>query len=164
MRTKELTRIAFMAAMEYVVFMMFSSVLYLEAITLILVLFATTFSLKESLTASLTCNLLLMIQYGVHTWTIGYLLAFTLQTLTSYSCKKWLLSSTWFCIPFCFLLSFLLGTCIDLPFLLISDAITYLYLIMGFKTSLIQAIITAFEACFLFQPLQKVLIQLKGTY
>ena len=87
MKTKELTRIAFMAAIEYVVFMMFSNILYLEAITLILVLFAVTFSLKESLTSSLIFSLLLMIQYGIHTWTIGYFIAFSLQTLLSYGCK-----------------------------------------------------------------------------
>lgn len=53
-------------------------------------------------------------------------------------------------ILICFLFSFLLGQLVDLPFLLFSDKVTMLYLLLGLKTSLIQGVITAIEAALFF--------------
>ena len=49
----------------------------------------------------------------------------------------------------------------DLPFLLLSDTVTVLYMIMGLKTSLIQGCLTFLTLLFLFEPIKKVLLQIE---
>ena len=51
--------------------------------------------------------------------------------------------------------SFLTGQLVDLPFLLLSDTVTVLYMLMGLKTSLIQGCLTFLVLLFLFEPVRK---------
>ncbi len=74
MKTKQLTRIAIMACMQYVVFTMFSQIIYLEAVTLVTVLFAVTFERREAVMASVVFALINLLTRGIMPWTIMYLI------------------------------------------------------------------------------------------
>lgn len=162
MKPTVLTRIAMMACMQYAVFTMFSQVLYLEAVTLITLLFAVVFPLRESMLASVIFACVNMLTRGVMPWTIMYLILFPLYSLLGYSMRSLLISRNEWTVLICFLFSFLLGQLVDLPFILFSGKITMIYMLMGLKTSLIQGFLSACEAAFLFDPLYRQLIKIRG--
>ena len=83
MKASQLTRIAIMACLQYVVFTMFSQILYLEAVTLITLLFAVVFPLKESMLASAVFALINMLTRGILPWTIMYLVLFPCYSFTA---------------------------------------------------------------------------------
>lgn len=150
MKTRELTHIALLACIMYVGFVSFSSVLYLEVITVITVLIGVTFKLKESLMASLVFAMINLLTNGIFPWTIMYLILFPCFSFLSYALRNLLIKSHVTQILICFLFSFLLGQLVDLPFMLFSGKVTMLYLLLGLKTSLIQGVITAIEAALFF--------------
>lgn len=162
MKPSVLTRIAMMACMQYVVFTMFSQVLYLEAVTLITLLFAVVFPLRESMLASVIFACVNMLTRGVMPWTIMYLILFPLYSLLGYTLRTLLISRNEWTLLICFLFSFLLGQLVDLPFILFSGKITMIYMLMGLKTSLIQGFLSACEAAFLFDPLYRQLMKIRG--
>ena len=164
MKASQLTRIAVMACLQYVVFTMFSQILYLEAVTLITLLFAVVFSLRESMLASAVFALINMLTRGLLPWTIMYLLLFPCYSFTAYHLRSLLISRNEWTICICFLFSFLLGQLTDLPFLLFSGKITMIYMLMGLKTSLIQGFLSACEAAFLFDSLYRQLIKIRGGF
>ena len=164
MKASQLTRIAIMACLQYVVFTMFSQILYLEAVTLITLLFAVVFPLKESMLASAVFALINMLTRGILPWTIMYLVLFPCYSFTVYHLRNMLIGRNEWTICICFLFSFLLGQLVDLPFLLFSGKITMIYMLMGLKTSLIQGFLSACEAAFLFDPLYRQLIKIRGGF
>ncbi|MFR2885718.1 MAG: cytochrome B [Merdibacter sp.] len=92
---------------------------------------------------------------------IAYLIIFPAYGLLFSSCRGFL-SRHPGCIPFYgAFFSFLTGQLVDLPFLLLSDTVTVLYMIMGLKTSLIQGCLTFLTLLFLFEPIKKVLLQIE---
>lgn len=164
MSVRQLTRIALMACLQYVVFTMFSQILYLEAVTLVTLLFAVVFPLKEAMLASVIFALINMLTRGIMPWTFMYLLLFPSYSLIAYQLRNVMKRNTEWAVMLCFLFSFLLGQLVDLPFLLFSGKITMIYLLMGLKTSLIQGFLSACEAAFLFDPLVRQLNKIKGGY
>lgn len=90
------------------------------------------------------------------------LLLFPTYVWICHGLKKPLIQSSWLSILVCFLLSFLLGQLIDLPFLLFSKEVTVLYWVMGLKTSLIQGFISAVLTAFLFEPVCDRIHKLQG--
>lgn len=156
MRTKELTRIAFMAAILVCVFQMFAQILYLEMITFTIVVFSCNFSRKEAVMACLIFGMVNMLFIGITPWTLMYVLI--------YPCYAWIVSlhklAWWQNHPLmlyllCGFLSFLTGQLLDLPFLLFSGKITIIYILMGIKTSVIQGILSFLACMFLFDPVTK---------
>lgn len=155
MKTKELTRIAFMAAILVCVFQACAQILYLELITFTIIVYGCAFPKKEAILSCLIfglCNVLFM---GINPWTLMYVII--------YPCYAWLVSSTrritqkhplLLCL-LCGFLSFLCGQLLDLPYLLFSGKITILYILMGLKTSLMQGIISFLVCLFLFEPIIK---------
>ena len=164
MSVRQLTRIALLACIEQVIFGSFTEILYLECITLTIVLFALVFSRKEAFYASVTFGILnMLIKQGVTPWSMMYLLIYPSYTLLVGLLKKTLLKHFSLTVILTGVLSFLTGQLLELPFLLVSKKITVLYLIAGFKTSLIQGCISAFACMLLFTPLYRVLCRIERT-
>ena len=152
MNTKQLTHIAFLACIMMVAYLSFSSVLYLEILTFTALVIAVCLPLKESLMASFIFGLLMILLQGIFPWTVMYLVIFPVYVFFAYHLRKLLFLQSWLPVLINFLYSFLLGQLLDLPFLLFSKEATYLYWLMGIKTSLIQGCLSAAIAAFLFEP------------
>ena len=152
--TQRLTRIAFVAAIFYVGFRMFADILYLEMITFLLFVFAQVLPRREVVAAAGLCALLQLLLHGIMLWNIAYLLIFP-----SYACL-FSLGRNWSekhlsIVPFVgALASFLIGQLVELPFLLVGKTITWVYLLMGLKTSLLQAGLSFVVFLFLYEPLK----------
>lgn len=162
MKTKQLTRIAFLACILMVSYLSFSQILYLEVVTFVTMVIAVCFPLKESLWAALIFGLLVILFQGLFIWNVMYAVIFPIYVLIAYILRKKLLqyNSLAIIVGFCF--SFLLGQLLDLPFLLFSKEVTYLYWLMGLKTSLIQGVLSAVQATFLFEPFCARINMIKG--
>lgn len=154
---KELCVVSIMACIEAAVFNVFSNILYLEGITLTILLFSSVFKRRCGILAAVVYGLVNMIVNGVTPWSMMYLLIYPCYSLLG-SCLNAAFKDH--LIPWCILcafLSFLTGQLLQLPFLLVSDKVTIFYLITGLKTSLIQGGLSA-VLCFLtFRPLRDVL-------
>ncbi len=158
MKARKLTRIAIMACIEQVVFGSFSEILYLECITLTLVLFALVFEWKEAVLAAVVFGFLnILLKQGVTPWSMMYLIIYPCYSALVGSLKKTLLKHFSLIVVLTGFLSFLTGQLLQLPFLLFSKKMTLLYLILGLKTSLIQGGLSAAACLLLFHPLFRVL-------
>ena len=154
---KELCVISIMACIEASVFNLFSQILYLEGITLTVVLFASVFKRRTAVLAAIVYGSVNMVINGITPWSVMYLLIYPSYSLfvsaVNPIVKHHLIP--WCCI--CAFLSFLTGQLLEIPFLLVSEKVTIFYLLTGLKTSLIQGGLSA-VLCFLtFQPLRAVL-------
>jgi len=67
-----------------------------------------------------------------------YIIIYPLFALLLKLFKKLLSKSTYYVAIFAFIMALLVGNLIDLPMLLFSKAVTIAYIIIGFKTTLIQ--------------------------
>ena len=76
MTVKELTRIAVMASILYVVFDVFSNILYLEMITFTIVAFGMHFSRREVVYACMMFAFIQILFHGLMVWNIMYLVIY----------------------------------------------------------------------------------------
>ena len=78
---KQLCVISIIACIEAVVFTSFSQLLYLEAITLTVLMFAVVFDKRISLMGALVYGLVNMVINGITPWTFMYFLIYPCYTL-----------------------------------------------------------------------------------
>ncbi|MGB4985803.1 MAG: cytochrome B [Erysipelotrichaceae bacterium] len=157
MKVKEIVLIALLSALEFVIFSSFSYVLYLELITFVIVVIALNFSLRVSILSSLVFALInILFVQGIQFWSAGYLVIYPTYSLIVGLNKKYLTSSLVVSV-ICGFLSFLTGQLLQIPFMLLSSHITFLYIILGLKTSLIQGIISGISCFILFKHVVRVL-------
>lgn len=158
---RDLTYCALLGALFYVVFHLFSNVLYVEGITLTLFVCAQVFNKKEVILAAILFGILQILFHGFMFWNLMYLIIFPLYASWFASMKKIVKKHetvAWFCGA---LASFLLGQLVDLPFLLFDRKITMLYILLGLKTSLIQGCIVFIEFVLLYGPFAKILRKIR---
>lgn len=130
-------------------------------ITFTILAFSQVFTRRETVLSCLLFAAVHLLLHGIMFWNIAYLIIFPAYGLLFSSCRGFL-SRHPGCIPFYgAFFSFLTGQLVDLPFLLLSDTVTVLYMIMGLKTSLIQGCLTFLTLLFLFEPIEKVLFRSK---
>ncbi|EOS60797.1 hypothetical protein C815_01049 [Firmicutes bacterium M10-2] len=154
---RNLTYCALLGSLFYVIFHLFSNILYVEGITLTLFVCAQVFNKKEVISATILFGILQILFHGFMPWNLMYLILFPFYGLWFASLKKIVKKHeavAWFCGA---LASFLLGQLVDLPFLLFDRKITMLYILLGFKTSLIQGAIVFIEFVLLYGPFVKIL-------
>ena len=157
MNTKELVRISLMGCVQFLLFYMFSDILYVEVITIITIIFALIFSKKEAIFASIIFGLLnIILKQGITTWSIMYFIIYPMYSLIIGIFKSKLLNSKIMIVVVCFIFSFMTGQLLQLPYMLISKNITIYYIIIGFKTSIIQATITSCICYFIINVLKKI--------
>ena len=154
---KELCVISIIACIEAVVFTSFSQVLYLEAITLTVMMFAVVFDKRISLMGALVYGLVNMVINGITPWTVMYFLIYSCYTLIVIVMKSVLKDRVLGYSVLCGVLSFMTGQLLQVPYLLFSSKVTAFYLLAGLKTSLIQGVLSAVSCFVLFQPLRGVL-------
>lgn len=155
MKTRDVTRIAFMAVILCCVFQMFANILYIECITFTILLFSCVFSKRDACMACIVFSFLNMLMLGVTPWTLLYLLIYPLYAFCIASSKHGLLKHPICLYSVCGILSFLTGQVLDLPFLLFSKEVTMLYILLGLKTSIIQGILSFVSCMFLFDPMYR---------
>lgn len=163
MTCKELVRIPVLGCIQFCVFYMFSDILYLEMITLITVLFAMVFTKKEAILGSLIFAILnILMKQGLTIWSFMYLIIYPSYSLIACLIKPLAKKNDVIVIILCFVMSFMTGQLMQLPFMLISKKATMIYIIIGLKTSLIQAVITLIISGLLYKKLYQALIRIKG--
>ena len=154
---KELCVISIIACIEAVVFTSFSQVLYLEAITLTILMFAVVFKARIAFMGAVVYGLVNMVINGITPWTMMYFLIYPCYTMLVILMKPLLKNHVIGYSILCGLLSFLTGQLLQLPYLLFSSTVTAFYLLAGLKTSLIQGGLSVVLCFVLFQPLRVVL-------
>lgn len=150
-----------MGCILQIVFGMFSDILYLECITLTIVLFALSFDIKEAFLAAIVFGIMNMaLKQGVSVWSMMYCVIYPTYTLILGSIKKTCLKHLWLTVIVCGVLSFLTGQLLEIPFLLVSKTVTIYYILLGLKTSLIQGVVASISCAFLFRPLHEILMKI----
>lgn len=161
MSVRQLTHVAFMAAIMACVFQLCANILYLEMITFTIVLFSCVFPKQQAVVACIVFALLNMMIMGITLWTMLYLIIYPLYAWIIASSKTYLVKHMMILCMVCGILSFLCGQLLDLPFLLFGKHITLVYFLIGIKTSLIQGILSFITCMLLFEPLYQQLTKLE---
>lgn len=164
METRKLTKIALLASILFASFYVFSGVLYLEIITLCVVLFALSFPRKDAVMATFIFTMLNLIFNGITIWSLLYVVVYVSYAYLTSRLRPLFDRHSYLLVGWCAILAFSTGMILDLPFLLFSKNITIFYLILGLKTSLIQAASAAMQALFLLEPLRTILLRIERTY
>lgn len=162
MSVQKITKIAILASIQSVVFLIFSQVLYLEGITFVVCLFACAFDREEAVFASLTFGFVTMFIQGVTIWTMMYALIYPIYSFVLSLQKNYLVKHPLVLMGWCGFFSFLTGQLLEIPFLLFSKEVTIFYLILGLKTSVIQGFLSAILCVLLFEPCYKILKKIEG--
>lgn len=162
MRVRELCYIAVMGALESVVFTSFSFVLYLECITLTIVLFSMAFETKQAVLAAVVFGILNLSVQGVTPWSMMYLLIYPVYSFIIGCLKPYLKRHFLLIVILTGFLSFLTGQLVQLPFMLFSEKITILYIIAGLKTSVIQGFVSGITCFICYQPIYTILKKIEG--
>ncbi|MCI5773085.1 MAG: cytochrome B [Erysipelotrichaceae bacterium] len=164
LRVYDLCLIALLASLEYVIFISFSNILYLELITFVICLFAVSFKPQVTFLASLIFALIMLVFNGVNFWNLMYLVIYPSYSLLVGSLRRWYQRYPWALFITCGFLSFLTGQLLQLPFILFSKKLTVLYLLIGLKTSLLQGAISMIACSLLFKPCYKVLTKMRSKH
>lgn len=164
MSVKELCVISIMACIEAVIFSSFSNILYLEGITLTILLFAVAFPRRTAFMAAVVFGLVNMIAQGVTLWTMMYLMMYPSYTLLICALKPFFKENVLIWSIFCGILSFLTGQILQIPWMLFSKRLTMLYVLAGLKTSLIQGCVSAVFCFLVFRTLRDVLKRIERRF
>lgn len=162
MSVKEMTKVALLATLLFMIYSMGSMVMYVELFNFTVLLYGVSLTRRQSFGAVLIFSCLLVLVYGVQIWTLMYVLVFPTYTLVYHQVGKWT-HSEYVLASVGFILAFLCGTLIDLPFMLMSGLTSkalILRLILGFQVSLGNGICTFLATLFLFPSLSKLLTKL----
>lgn len=162
MSVKEMTKVALLATLLFMIYSMGSMVMYVELFNFTVLLYGVSLTRRQSFGAVLIFSCLLVLVYGVQIWTLMYVLIFPTYTLVYHQVGKWT-HSEYVLASVGFILAFLCGTLIDLPFMLMSGLTSkalIIRLILGFQVSLGNGICTFLATLFLFPSLSKLLTKL----
>ncbi len=157
MKMRDFTKVAIMASLQSVVFLIFSQVLYLEGITFVVCLFACVFKKEEAVLSAFIFGMLNMILQGMTIWTMMYVIIYPTYSFLVATGKPIWKKHPLSLVMICGFFSFLTGQLLELPFLLFSQEVTVFYLLIGLKTSIIQGCLSAMLCLLLFDPCYKVL-------
>lgn len=163
LKVYDLCLIALLASLEYVVFVSFSNILYLELITFTICLFAVSFRSEQAFFASVVFGSIMLIFNGVNFWNMMYLFIYPIYSLLISMMRRWFLRFPWLLCLICGIFSFLTGQLLQLPFMLFSKNLTMIYLVMGLKTSFLQGILSFIACWLLFKPCYEVLKKLRSA-
>lgn len=164
MKANEITRIAALAVFLYIVYFLGSFVTYIELVSFMILVYGTTLKTKVSYFATVVFTLIVMITKGIGPWSLMYLIVFP-QYILIYSGVANITKNKRVYILLAALLSFLLGTIIDIPYLLTGGLYGKALLInvlMGFQVSLGNMACTVVAGIFLYEPFSKLIRKTLG--
>ncbi|MFV0498466.1 MAG: hypothetical protein ACK5NF_00280 [Bacilli bacterium] len=153
MKIKSMSLNAMLSAMLFTIYFIFSQILYLEFVCFTIIILSMTLPKFHSVIVSVIFVFLVWLSYGIGVWTIMYIIiypgfAFMLSLIKDQIKNKLSLVAT------CgFIMALLVGNLIDLPMLLFSKEITIMYVILGLKTTLIQATICCVSLILFYDPI-----------
>lgn len=159
MTVKEMTRVSLLATLLFIIYNCGSMVMYVELFNFTVLLYSMALSKKQSFFAVLLFCFLLVLVYGIQLWTMMYCLVFPTYTIIYHFIGK-RLKSEYSIAVLGFILAFLCGTLIDLPFMVMSGMVgkaLWIRLILGFQVSLGNGLSTFLATLFLYNPLLKVI-------
>jgi len=155
MSIKGITANAMLAGMLFAVYFCFSQILYLEFVTFTVILLALTLPKYNSLWVVITFVLLVWLVYGISLWSVMYIFIYPLFTIVLKLLSPILRKSIYYVAGIAFIMGLLVGNLVDLPFLLFSKEVTMMYVIIGFKTTLVQGVIASISVLIMYEPLAK---------
>ena len=153
MSVKKLCANAMLAALLFTVYFLFSQILYLEFVTFTVIVYAMNLPKLNSLWVVIGFVSLVWLIYGIGIWSIMYMIIYPLFVIIIRLLRRLLSKSLYFIAIFAFFMGLFIGNLIDLPFLLFSPALTMAYLLIGFKTTLVQGGIAFLVILLLYEPL-----------
>lgn len=158
MKTRELTRIALLATMLYIIHRIGGMILYAEWVNFTIMMYGVYVDRKEAWLSVIVFCLLVMLTEGIAPWSLAYLIVFP-QYVLIYSFFKNKLKNEYYMAGLGFILAFMCGTLIDLPFML-SAGLDYkgfiARLLLGFQASLGNGLVTFLSAIYLLKPMKRV--------
>lgn len=155
MTIKEMTRVSLLATLLFIIYSWGSMFLYVELFNFTVLLYGVTFPKRQALLSVILFCCLLMLIYGIQLWSLMYMIVFPLYILIYHRIGKQLKSEYSLGI-LGFVLAFLCGAFIDLPFMLMSGMtwkVLWIRLLVGFQVSLGNGVSTFLATLFLYQPL-----------
>lgn len=163
MKTQEVTRIAVLAALLYIIQYMGSFVLYFEWFNFTVMLYGVYLKRKEAWFSVVVFCLMVMLTKGIAPWSFMYLVIFPQYALI-YSMVKDKIRSEYGLAILGFVLAFACGTLIDAPFMLTAGLGYKAFiarLLMGFQVSLGNGIVTFISALYLLKPMKRIFVSAK---
>lgn len=161
--TREITKIAVLATFLYIIQFLGSFMLYFELFNFTLLLYGVYLKRKEAWLSTVIYCFLIMLTKGIAPWSVMYLVVFPQYTLI-YSVLKNKVENQYILGLVGFVLTFLCGTIIDMPYI-ITAGLDYkaliIRLLMGFQVSLINGVVTFIATLYLLKPLQRVFHSIK---
>ena len=109
MTVKEMTRVALLATLLFIIYSWGSIVLYVELFNFVILLYGVTFPKKQVLLSVMLFCCLLILIYGIQLWTLMYVIVFPLYVLIYHYMGKQLKSEYSLAI-LGFVLAFLCGS------------------------------------------------------
>ena len=161
-QTKKLARIALSGAFLFCTFYAFSNIIYLEAITLMVIAIALSYDTKDALLSCLVFGCLLFMLQGPTLWNLAYVVIYPVYSLLTSLLKPFLRKHNIAIVLWGFILAFSTGILLDLPFMLVNKTVTIVYIITSFKTSFIQGVLCSIEIITILEPITKILDKIKG--
>lgn len=158
MSTREITRIAALATILYVVQFIGSFMLYFEWVNFGILLYGVYLKRREAWLSVVVFCLMIMLTRGIGLWSLMYLVVFPQYALI-YSYFSSRFKNEYGLAIVGFILSFIAGTLIDLPYIL-AAGLDYrgliIRLMLGFQVSLSSSVITLISTLYLLKPLKRV--------
>lgn len=159
MNTRKLTQCALLAAILYIVYFMGSFITYFELVSFVILLYGTTLPKKLAWFSVLVFTILVMLTKGIAPWSFMYLIIMPQYTLIYNFVAKRTKSEYVYAFVGA-ILSFLMGTLIDLPYLLtagLGAKSFWITLILGFQVCIGNMVCTVIATLFLYKTMNRVL-------
>lgn len=140
--TKKMALIAILGCVQYVSFMSFSFIPYLEVITTVTVCFAMVFQKRDAFLGSLIFGSLYVLTNGITPWGTMYFFIYPIYSIIVGLTKTFFQKHF---LPLALLtgfFSFATGQLLQLPFIIFSKQVTLLYMLLGLQVSLGQFFLT----------------------
>lgn len=159
MKAKEITTIATLSIFLYIIYFLGAFVPYIELVSFIILVYGTVLKTKVAYLAAIVFTLLVMITKGIAPWSFMYLLVFPQYILIYSTVAKFTKNKVIYFI-LAGILSFSLGTLIEIPYLLtggLYGKALIIYLVMGFQVSFGNMACTIVAGIFLYEPFEKLI-------
>ena len=153
--------IAILGCVQYVSFMSFSFIPYLEIITTITVCFAMVFSRRDAFLGSLIFGSLYLLTNGITPWGTMYFFIYPAYSLIVSLARPFLQKHLVTLCLVASLCSFATGQLLQLPFIIFSKQVTLLYMLLGLQVSMGQFALTFVFMLLTYRRFEAVLIYLR---
>ena len=157
MSAKDITRIAVLSAILFIVYYLGSTLMYVSITNFVMLLYGVYVKRKNAYITLIVFCFLVMLLYGFGMWVIMYFVLFP-QYILIYSALYKRCKSEYVLAFVGAFLTFICGTLIDLPFIIstgLGGHALVVRLVLGFETDLGSTLCTLFGVLFLLKPLKR---------